>query len=51
MIHQSCSTTLGVADVGGLLGLREPSAFYRAFKRWSRVQPGEYRARVAKAPH
>ena len=39
------------ADIGLELGFADPSAFYRAFKRWSGVQPGEYRARrVASAP-
>ncbi|HSV71679.1 MAG TPA: AraC family transcriptional regulator [Methylibium sp.] len=49
-IHQLCSTNLSIADIGVLLGFQEPSAFYRAFKRWSGVQPGEYRARVARRP-
>jgi AraC-like DNA-binding protein len=43
-IHQLCTTGLGVADIGAQLGFQEPSAFYRAFKKWTGVQPGEYRA-------
>ena len=33
-----------VADVAVLLGFREPSAFHRAFKKWTGVRPGEYLA-------
>jgi AraC-like DNA-binding protein len=43
-IHHLCSSPLGVAEIGALLGFQEPSAFYRAFKRWCGVQPGAYRA-------
>lgn len=44
-IHHLCSTQLGIAEIGSLLGFQEPSAFYRAFKRWNGVRPGEYRQR------
>jgi AraC-like DNA-binding protein len=44
-IHQLCSTDASMAEIGSRIGFQEPSAFYRAFKRWSGVQPGEYRAR------
>lgn len=43
-IHQLCTSTQPIADIGRMVGFSEPRAFYRAFKRWSRVQPGEYRA-------
>ena len=36
---------LSVGEVGLLLGFREPSAFHRAFKKWTGVRPGEYSAR------
>ena len=49
-IHQLCTTTLSIADIGSLVGFREPSAFHRAFKKWSGVQPGEYRLRQAQTP-
>jgi AraC-like DNA-binding protein len=48
-IHHLCSTELGIAGIGSLLGFQEPSAFYRAFKRWSGVRPGEYRERRTSA--
>jgi AraC-like DNA-binding protein len=38
--------TLGVSEIGYLLGFSEPSAFHRAFKRWHEVTPQEYRRRV-----
>lgn len=42
-IHHLCNGALSVAEIGGLLGFRESSAFHRAFKKWSGVQPGQYR--------
>ncbi len=40
-----------VGEVGLLLGFREPSAFHRAFKKWTGVRPGEYgRVRPPRAP-
>jgi AraC-like DNA-binding protein len=44
-IHYLCHSRLSVAEVGYRLGFQEPSAFYRAFKKWTAVQPGEYRLR------
>lgn len=50
-IDRLSRTDRPAADIGLELGFADPSAFYRAFKRWSGVQPGEYRARrVASAP-
>jgi AraC-like DNA-binding protein len=48
-IHYLCSTDLSVVDIGALVGFQEPSAFRRAFKAWSGVQPGEYRRRESRA--
>ena len=44
-IDQLSRTDRPGADIGLQLGFADASAFYRAFKRWSGVQPGEYRAR------
>ena len=44
-IDQLSRTDRPGADIGLQLGFGDASAFYRAFKRWSGVQPGEYRAR------
>ena len=35
------------AEVGLLLGFSEPSTFYRAFKRWEKMTPGDYRKSLA----
>ncbi len=35
---------LSIGEVAYLLGYSEPSAFHRAFRRWSGVTPGAYRA-------
>lgn len=46
-INHLCGSRLSVAEIAHLLGFHETSAFHRAFKRWSGVQPGEYRRRQA----
>lgn len=40
-----CHSSLSVEEIGARLGFQEASAFYRAFKRWNGMQPGEYRRR------
>lgn len=37
---------LTVGEVAVVLGYSEPATFYRAFKRWTGVPPGAYRARI-----
>jgi AraC-like DNA-binding protein len=44
-VHYLCESSLTVAEIANLLGFQETSAFHRAFKKWSGVQPGEYRRR------
>ena len=44
-IHHLCDGRLSIAEIASLLGFEETSAFHRAFKRWSGLQPGEYRRR------
>ncbi|MBM7060664.1 AraC family transcriptional regulator [Pseudomonas sp. UL073] len=35
--------SLGLVDIAYLLGFSEQSAFQRAFKRWTKMTPGQYR--------
>jgi AraC-like DNA-binding protein len=44
-IYLLCSTEQTVGEIGVAVGFGEPSAFRRAFKAWSGVQPSEYRRR------
>ncbi len=37
------SPQLSIMDVAELMGFDEPSAFFRSFKRWTGMTPGEYR--------
>jgi AraC-like DNA-binding protein len=41
---------LAVYEVALLLGYAEPSAFYRAFRRWTGVTPNAYRDQRSQAP-
>lgn len=34
---------LSINDIAGLMGFDEPSAFFRSFKKWTGLTPGEYR--------
>jgi AraC-like DNA-binding protein len=34
-----------ISDIAEQLGFQEPSAFHRAFKKWTGESPGRYRAR------
>lgn len=43
--------TLSIAEVSFALGYSEPSAFTRAFKRWSGRAPAEYRESVRASPN
>lgn len=43
-IDALCQTERTVAEIAVTLGFSEPSAFHRAFKQWTGVRPGQYRA-------
>jgi AraC-like DNA-binding protein len=42
-INYMNSPQLSINDVAGLMGFEETSAFFRSFKRWTGMTPGEYR--------
>lgn len=42
-------TELSLADISFAVGYNEPSAFYKAFKRWTEQTPGDYRQRLFSA--
>ncbi|WP_409488039.1 AraC family transcriptional regulator ligand-binding domain-containing protein [Pseudomonas promysalinigenes] len=41
--------TLSIAEIAEQAGFQEPSAFHRAFKKWTGYSPGSYRTRLAGA--
>lgn len=43
-IHRLSSTGLTIADIAAEVGFEEPSAFYRAFRKWTGVAPSAYRS-------
>lgn len=48
-IEMLCHSSRSIAEIAAELGFAEPSAFHRAFKRWTGVQPGQYRQRSPSA--
>ncbi len=44
--HAFLDQGMAIAEVAYLLGYSEPSAFHRAFKRWTQTTPELYRARA-----
>ncbi|RRC99675.1 AraC family transcriptional regulator [Amphritea balenae] len=42
-INYMDSPQLSINDVAALMGFDEPSAFFRSFKKWTGMTPGEYR--------
>ncbi|HEX7602063.1 MAG TPA: AraC family transcriptional regulator [Polyangiaceae bacterium] len=42
-LAQLAERRLSIAEVGYMLGFSEPSAFHRAFRRWTGLTPSEYR--------
>jgi len=49
-IDALCQSRQTVAEIAAALGFSEPSAFHRAFKQWTGVRPGEYRACPSQPP-
>jgi AraC-like DNA-binding protein len=48
-VHYLCTTQRSVTEVAGLLCFQDASAFRRAFKNWTGVQPSLYRVAGAAA--
>ncbi len=44
----ACNDNVSLQEIGFLLGFTDHSNFYRAFKRWYQVTPGEYREQQGK---
>jgi len=49
-INALSETGKSVMEIAADLGFAEPSAFHRAFKKWTGAKPGEYRRRVRATP-
>ncbi len=47
--HELADGRLGVSELSLTLGFSESRAFVRAFKRWTGITPGEFRARRERA--
>ncbi len=48
-IQHMRSPQLSINDVAELMGFDEPSAFFRSFKRWTGMTPGEFRQQKIQA--
>ncbi|HLN25659.1 MAG TPA: AraC family transcriptional regulator, partial [Patescibacteria group bacterium] len=49
-INALSETGKSVMEIAADLGFAEPSAFHRAFKKWTGAKPGEYRRMVRAMP-
>jgi AraC-like DNA-binding protein len=49
-IAQLSETSMSLEDIAAQLGFHDASVFHRAFKRWTGLQPGEYRRRKTLSP-
>ncbi len=48
--HYLSTTDLSVAEVSYLLGFHDPNSFFRAFRDWLGLTPGEFRQSHAMMP-
>lgn len=49
-IERLSKTNDSIQSISDDLNFHDPSAFHRAFKKWSGVSPGAYRAKILKRP-
>ncbi|MGI9135370.1 MAG: AraC family transcriptional regulator [Rhodoferax sp.] len=49
-LHYLDQPGMNVVDIGYALGFSDPSAFHRAFRKWTGASPGEFRSTSAQAP-
>lgn len=45
-IHYLNSPTISTATIAELVGFENPSTFFRSFKKWTGIPPGEYRKQL-----
>lgn len=48
-IHALCHTSKPMMEIALSLGFADPSAFFRAFRKWTGVRPGDYRRQAVEA--
>lgn len=48
-IHALCHTDKPMLDIALSLGFADPSAFFRAFRKWTGARPGDYRRQAGAA--
>lgn len=48
-IHALCHTSKPMLEIALSLGFADPSAFFRAFRKWTGVRPGDYRRQAVEA--
>ncbi|UVA81048.1 AraC family transcriptional regulator [Pandoraea commovens] len=48
-IHALCHTSKPMLEIALSLGFADPSAFFRAFRKWTGARPGDYRRQAVEA--
>ena len=49
--HYLSRQELSVDSVSAIMGFQDNSAFYRSFKKWTGLSPGQYRRNLVKGVH
>ena len=45
-IHYLADSSISTSDIAELVGFENPSTFFRSFKKWTGLPPGEYRKQL-----